>query len=51
MIAAVMFSAGSTGMFGADGSRLMMPLAPFMFLFAVAGFDFIYNRLKYVFAQ
>ena len=51
MVGIIMFTAGSTGAFGADGSRLIMPLAPFMFLFAAAGFNFIYNRLKYVFAR
>ncbi|MDP3935120.1 MAG: glycosyltransferase family 39 protein [Candidatus Giovannonibacteria bacterium] len=49
MVAMIMFSAGATGAFGVDGSRFIMPLAPFMFLFAGAGFGFIYNRLKYVF--
>lgn len=49
MVGIIMFTAGSTGAFGADGSRLIMPLAPFMFLFASAGVRFIYNRLKYVF--
>ena len=51
MVAVIMFTAGSTGSFGADGSRFILPLQPFMFLFAAGGFNFIYNRLKYVFAQ
>ncbi|MDP3764760.1 MAG: hypothetical protein Q8Q95_04025 [bacterium] len=49
MIGIIMFTAGSTGAFGADGSRFIIPLAPFMFIFASAGFKIIYNRLKYVF--
>jgi len=44
------FSLGALGL-GADMSRYMLPLTPFILLFAGAGFNFIYNRLKYVFAQ
>lgn len=41
MTAVIMFTAGSTGMFGADGSRFILPLHPFMFLLAMAGFSYI----------
>jgi len=38
MVGIIMFTAGSTGAFGADGSRFIIPLQPFMFLFAGLGF-------------